>query len=52
MSKQKPSNRRKRFSGSTLRIEQRIINGRGRSYLRKLAEQRALSKAGGFSLDG
>jgi|GEM_PF-4391340 len=38
--KTRPKNRGKKFSGTTLRLEQRIINGQGRSQVekRKLAK--------------
>ena len=37
------------FNGSTCRLFDRISAGLGKSYLRKQAEQRSLSKVGGFS---
>jgi hypothetical protein len=36
----RPRNRGRKFNGTTLRLEQRIINGRGRWYL----EQQELKK--------
>ena len=48
--KTRPRNRGKKHSGSTLRIEQRIINGQGRWYIEQQIERNGLARVGGVSL--
>ena len=50
--KKRPKNRGRKFSGSALRIEQRILNGKGRWYIDQKIERSGLSRVGGVSLHG